>query len=286
MNAKRQTRQCESTACSHRKWPWRAWLEPPPRGLSLDGHWYCSSECFQRALISALEPLLAVTARPQPAPHRVPLGLLMLSRGTVDNDQLKTALKAQKDSGSGRVGEWLRHIGAVTEEQVTQALGLQWSIPVFPLDRSRRYLECAHLVPFPLLEAVEMIPVHYLPASRHLYMAFVDRINYTALYSVEKMLDCHTEQCLASQSHIQQALNELRSKPGPAEILVDKLVDPGQIAEMTLDYVSRLGAEGVRVSGFGGFIWIRILAPAGFSDLLFQVSKYRLESDLATAPEE
>jgi hypothetical protein len=252
----------------------------------LDGHWYCSAECFRRALVSALELLLTVTARPHSAPHRVPLGLLMLSRGYVDNDQLKMALKAQKDSGSGRVGEWLRHIGAVTEEQVTQALGLQWSIPVFPLDRTRRYLECAHLVPFPLLEAVEMIPVHYLPASRHLYMAFVDRINYTALYSVEKMLDCHTEQCLASQSHVQQALNELRTKPRPAEIMFDKLVDPGQIAETTLEYVSRFAAEGVRVSGFGGFIWIRILASAGFSDLLFQVSRDRPEVDLPTAPEE
>jgi hypothetical protein len=210
----------------------------------------------------------------------------MLSRGIVDGEQLKMALKAQKDSGTGRVGEWLRHIGAVTEEQVTQALGLQWSIPVFPLNRSRRYLEYAHLIPFPLLEAVEMIPVHYLPASRHLYMAFVDRINYTALYSVEKMLDCRTEQCLASQSDVQQALIELRSTPRPAQVLFDNLVEPGQIAATALDYVSRLAAEGVRVSGFGGFIWIRILAPSGFSDLLFQVSRDRLDVDLPTAPEE
>jgi hypothetical protein len=212
--------------------------------------------------------------------------LLLLSRGTVDNDQLKKALQAQKDSGSGRVGEWLRHMGAVTEEQVTQALGLQWSIPVFPLPGTRRYLEYAHLIPFPLLEAVEMIPVHYLPASRYLYMAFVDRINYTALYSVEKMLDCRTEQCLASQSHIRQALDELRSMPRPAEIRVDNLDDPRQIAETALDYFSRCGAEGARVSGFGGFIWIRILAAAGFSDLLFQVSGDRPETVLPTGPEE
>ena len=143
----------------------------------------------------------------------------MLSRGLVDNEQLKKALKAQKESGSGRVGEWLRHIGAVSEEQVTQILGLQWSIPVFPLNQSRRFLECAHLVPFPLLEVAEMVPVHHIPTSQHLYVAFVDRVNYSALYAVEKMLECHTEPCLAVQSQVLQALNELRGRPRPVEFL-------------------------------------------------------------------
>src|SRR5579863_8981934 len=63
---------------------------------------------------------------------------------------------------TGRVGEWLRHLGAVTEEQVTQVLGLQWSIPVFPLGQSRRFLECARLVPLPLLKVAEMLPVHHI----------------------------------------------------------------------------------------------------------------------------
>jgi hypothetical protein len=278
-------RQCESPACSYRKRPWRAWLEPL-RGLSLDGRWYCSSECFLRALTSAIEQLLPVTAQPQTAAHRVPLGLLMLSRGYVDNEQLRKALKAQKDSGSGRVGEWLRHVGAVTEEQVTQALGLQWSIPVFPLNQTRQYLECAHLVPLPLLKVAEMVPVHYIAASRHLYMAFVDRINYTALYSVEKMLECHTEPCLALQSHVHKALEELQSSPHPAEVAIDKLSEPIEMANTTLSYASRLGADSVRISGFGGFVWIRIFSPSVSSDVLFQVSRDRPEACISTASQE
>src|SRR5208337_4688126 len=106
----------------------------------LDGHWYCCPECFERALAAAVGQSLPGMVQPPAAPHRVPLGLLMLSRGLVDNEQLKKALKAQKDSGSGRVGEWLRHIGAVSEEQVRQILGVQWSIPIYPLNQSRRFL--------------------------------------------------------------------------------------------------------------------------------------------------
>jgi hypothetical protein len=272
----RALRQCESPACSRRRRLWRAWLDPG-RGHSLDGHWYCSPACFEQALAFAIGQALPGTAQPSSPTHRVPLGLLMLSRGFVDNDQLKRALKAQKDSGSGRVGEWLRHIGAVNEEQVTQMLGLQWSIPVFPLSQSRRYLECAHLVPYPLLEAVEMVPVHYLPNSQILYVAFVDRVNYSALYALEKMLACHTEPCLSSQSQLAQALAELGTRHQPVNTLADNVSDPWEIAIAISVHASKLGSTDVRVSGFGGFIWARVLAPSGHTDVLVQARKNRPE---------
>jgi len=266
------TRRCESPACSRRRGLWRAWLEPI-RGHSLDGHWYCSPECFEQALAFAIGQLLPGTAQPTAMPHRVPLGLLMLSRGLVDNEQLKKALKAQKDSGGGRVGEWLRHIGAVSEEQVTQILGLQCSVPVFPLNQSRRFLECAHLVPYLILETAEMVPVHFLPASQHLYMAFVDRINFSALYAVEKILECHTEPCLVLQSHLLQALKELRSRPRPPEILVENISEPGEMASTILAHAAKQGSTDVRISGFDGFMWARILSPREHADILFRFTK-------------
>ncbi len=218
----------------------------------------------------AIGQVLPGTAQPTAKTHRVPLGLLMLERGFVDNDQLKQALKAQKDSGSGKVGEWLRHIGAVNEEQVTQMLGLQWSIPVFPLNQSRRYLEYADLVPYPLLEAAEMVPVHYLPNSQMLYVAFIDRVKHSALYALEKMLQCHTEPCLALQSHLLQALKELSSRHAPVDVLANDISDPCEIAAAISVHATKLEATDVRVSGFCGFIWARILAPTGSSDVLVQ----------------
>ncbi len=269
MNADRSTRQCESTECPRRRRLWRTWFEPL-RGYSLDGHWYCSPECFERALASAFAQFLPGRPQPLVKAHRVPLGLLMLSRGLVNNEQLKKALRAQKDSGSGRVGEWLRHIGAVSEEQVTQILGMQLSIPVFPLNQSRRFLECAHLVPFSILEVAEMLPVHHLPTSQHLYVAFVDRINYSALYAVEKMLECHTEPCVAMQSQVLQALNELRGRPRPVEVLMDSISEPWEMAAAILAQAERQGATDVRACGFDGCIWVRLYSPPGYTDILFQ----------------
>jgi hypothetical protein len=280
MRIERVIRRCESPVCTHRTHLWRAWFDSP-QGYSLDGRWYCSSECFERALVAAIEGASTQADQTPAKSHRVPMGLLMLSRGMVDSEQLKRALKAQKDSGTGRVGEWLRHIGAVTEEQVTQILGLQWSIPVFPLDKSRRFLECAQLVPFRLLELTEMIPVAPVPASQQLFVAFVDRINYSALYAVEKMLACHTEPCLAMQSQIMKALNELRSRPRPLEILGGYQSDPLEMARIIASHFDRTNALDVRLSGFRSFIWVRMVAPAGYTDILFQSRRNKDENLLA-----
>jgi hypothetical protein len=108
-------------------------------------------------------------------------------------------------------------------------------------------------------------------------VAFVDRINYSALYAVEKMLKCHTEPCLALQSQVVKALNELRGRPRPAEILVDNISDPGEMASTILAQAVSLGAMDVRVSGFDSFIWARILSPSRYTDLLFQAPKNRPE---------
>jgi hypothetical protein len=272
LNVDRLAKQCEYPACSHRRRLWKAWLDPV-RGYSLEGRWYCSPECFEQAVTSVVSQMLRVRPHPPAVTHRAPLGLLMLSRGLVDSAQLKQALKAQKESGAGRVGEWLRHIGAVTEEQVTQVLGLQCSIPVFPLKQSRQFLDCARLVPLPLLEVAEMVPVHHIPSNRHLYVAFVDRINYSALYALEKMLECHTEPCLAVQSHIVQALEELRGRPQAFEVLIDNISEPTQIAGSIMSHVLRLSGTNVRVSGFDGLIWSRIISPSGPTDVLFQAAQ-------------
>jgi len=276
MNAEQFLRQCESPNCTRRRRLWRGWLEPA-RGLSLDGRWYCSSECFAEALASAITQFMPGTARPAGKAHRVPLGLLMLSRGLVDNEQLKKALKAQKDAGSGRVGEWLRHIGAVSEEQVTQILGLQWSIPVFPLNQSRRYLQCGKLLPFSLLQMAEMVPVHHITTSQLLYMAFTDRVNYSALYAVETMLECRTEPCLAAQSQLLNALNDLRSTPRPLEIVVNNVSDPGEMARTISAHARSLGASSARVTGFDGFIWARLFAASGYTDVMFHAHQRQPE---------
>jgi len=237
----------------------------------LEGHWYCSPECLEAALGDLLEALVAAADREPALTHRVPLGLLMLSQGLVSHDQLKEALKAQRASGGGRIGDWLRHLGAATEEQITRALGMQWSLPVFPLGTSRNYVECAELVPLPLLEQARMLPAHFISRSRYLYVAFADRIDYTTLCALEKMLDCRTEPCLAPQTAIEQALSELRRRPRPAELVFDSVMNHNEIARAVCHHASSLAAEEIRAAACANRIWIQIAVPSGTTHLLFRM---------------
>ena len=269
MSLQRIFHRCENQLCPNHRQPWRA-LFRRSQGISLHGRWHCSLACFEKSMSEMFARLLPTLTRRKPKDHRLPLGLLMLSRGLIRDDKLKAALKAQRESGSGRVGEWLQHLGAATEQQITTALGMQWSCPVFPLESHRRFLEHAGLVPFPVLQLSHMVPVHYLPASRFLYVAFADGIDYPVLYAIEQMLECHTEPCLADQSSLQRALEELRRETRPAEILFTSLNDPQKMASKTRTYAAKLDAREVQMVGCGEHLWVRLETSGQTRNLLFQ----------------
>jgi hypothetical protein len=60
----------------------------------------------------------------------MPLGLLMLSRGFVDEVQVRSALLAQQRERRDKIGQWLQRMGFATERQVVTALALQYATPV------------------------------------------------------------------------------------------------------------------------------------------------------------
>jgi hypothetical protein len=270
-NPKRLSRPCENPACPITPRIWRTWLEQT-QGILINGRWHCSPKCSERALASIFSRLIPEAKPVQAKSHRIPLGLLMLSRGLVREEDLKAALAAQRDSGSGRVGEWLRHLGAATELQVTRALGMQWSLPVFPLERMPAPLACSDLLPSAILEAGQMVPVHFAPQTGHLYIAFADRVNYTFLYAVERMLRCRTEPCLGLQTEIRKALEAIRQKPRPKEVFLDGVQDPKEMAIIAMSHAVKLATEEVETVGCAEFIWVRMRAPDGTSDLLFHFS--------------
>lgn len=266
--------RCANRYCPNngRRWPG---LLRKGEGILLQGLWHCSLDCFEKTLLEKLVQGQPPTTRPRRKVHRIPLGLLLLSNGVISDEKLKAALKAQRESGKGRVGDWLRQFGVVTEQQITAALGTQWSCPVFPLENRREFLECASLVPLPILEPSRMVTVHYLPSSRLLYVAFADWIDYTTLYAIEQMLECRTEPCLAKQTALESALEEIRSQPRPPEVMFDSVCNPQEIAHTARSYVTKLGIPEVRMVVCWEHLWVRLQSPSQTTNLLF-----RLASDM------
>ena len=238
------------------------------RGICLDHSWFCSPQCFEKAarkyFARARLPVL-----PAPAPrHRIPLGLLMLSRGQLTNPQLRQALEAQSAEGRGRVGRWLETLGFATEAQVTAALGLQWGCPVLP-PFAASDMRCSGMLPFRLMEKFHMLPIQYVGATRMLYIAFSEGVEYTALYAIEQMLDCRTEACLIRHSSMENVFERLGHERRPGELLFEGERDPEEMARITCSYVLKLGAGHNRIVACGQYFWVRLLGAGESTDLLF-----------------
>jgi len=262
--------KCTNPHCPHQRGVLQTLLHRPSPGLLLHKQWLCSPECLHQVLVPFLTPLIESTRASQAAKaHRFPLGLLLHSSGMISKESLHSALAAQRETGEGRVGDWLLRQGAVTEAQITQALARQWSLPVYPLEGWEQPSDCTHLLPFSLLDTFHMLPVHYLPASGLLYVAFSTKVDYTALYAIEQMLEFRTQPCVVQESYLDKVLKTLHQQSHATGIPIAKVLRPSIISSATIQEVQRFGAQEVRVVGCANNIWVRLRAPVIVRDLLF-----------------
>jgi hypothetical protein len=276
MNRRSSLRDCDNASCRHARhsrWPVFGRKFNAGRGLELNRRWYCGPDCFEEAARLEISRMFSAVTQRRPRQHRIPLGLVLLSRGFIDNHRLQEALQAQREARRGRLGEWLVELGAVSEDQVTTALAIQWSCPVFPLERDHHFVNCAGMVPLPILEAVRMAIVDYLPAGLSLYVAFANGIDHCALQALEEMYRCRTQPCIARESSLQQVLEAIRSFPRPPEIMIDNTRDPLEMAQTLRSYVAAKTAEQVRIVKCEAYIWAQLEKSSQPTNVLFRLSE-------------
>lgn len=259
---------CEDPQCNGSRRVWRR-MWSRHSWIRLQGGSYCAAECFEKAAALCFERARTLRASAKPVQHRIPLGLLLLSRGRLTNSQLRTALEAQRTNRHGRIGEWLESLGFATEQQITAALGVQWSCPVLQ-SSAIADSTCARMLPLRLLQSFRMLPIQFVASTRIFYLAFSDGLDYTALYAVEQMLHCRTEACLTNRSMLEQGLERIAHEPRQGDLHFEGCHGAQEMARITCDYVIKLGAEEVQVVGCGEYVWTRLESQSNFSNLLFR----------------
>ncbi|HEY3989111.1 MAG TPA: hypothetical protein VGM02_07425 [Acidobacteriaceae bacterium] len=126
--------------------------------------------------------------QPSPAERalRMPLGLILLSRGWISHRELQEALAAQRRAQDGRIGEWLRRLHGVSEETITKALGIQWSCAVLPSGMPSLAL-APSLIPAFLRNHYGLALLRQ-GSDATLYLAGKYRAEHAAAHAVEHML--------------------------------------------------------------------------------------------------
>lgn len=222
---------------------------------------YCRLECLELAVVEVLSRMRPEGRNTIRAAHRIPLGLLLLSRQQLTAVQLRAALAAQREAGHGKLGVWLRALGYVSEQELTAALARQWSCPLL---RSREPAIASgrtNSIPALLLESFQMIPVEMVEATRTLLIAFSEGLDYGVLYAIEQMLGYRTEACLVCPSTLQKSLRALVRQRESSDIVFDRTEDIGECARIIVNYSSKVGAEQIKLARCGDYLWIRLERP-------------------------
>jgi len=213
--------------------------------------------------------VIAEPRRARSRGHRLPLGLSLLSQGLVDQDALRDALELQRTHKQGRIGDWLQKLGVVNEQQITESVARQWNCAVYPLRSDNLDSETAHLVPYPVLKSLKMLPVHHSLHARSVHIAFCQAVDYSALHAVEQMLDVKTVACFAQESEINSALQRFAEHPRPFLRVAQESCEAREIARLCRIHFLQADGKDAKVLRCGPYLWVRILAKEPV-DLLFR----------------
>jgi len=239
------------------------------KGIQIAEDWFCGAECLEFALTQRFANLTH-SARPAETKRaaRFPLGLMLFSRGSMNEEQFKAALENHRVSGE-RIGDVALHMGFVNEEQVADALSAQWGYPVFSMKNVP--MELPVMVPLRLVELHQMLPIQFIEDSGKLLIGFATRIEHAVLQGVERMLGHISAPCFITISEFKARAQNFPERSGAAEFVYDAIATPAQIAESVKDRVVQSGAAELRYARCREYLWVRLTGLPQPLDLLFRL---------------
>lgn len=134
------------------------------------------------------------------------LGEILLEKGKITREQIDKALEEQKKKGivQKRIGSYLVDLGFVTEEDITEALGMQFNLPVMRLDGLRIKQEVIDLVPETIAKRFNIIPIFNI--HDELTLAVSDPTDINLLDIVSSETKCKVTPVIAPYSEISRSI--------------------------------------------------------------------------------
>ena len=133
------------------------------------------------------------------------LGELLLERGIINQSQLDKALKIQKEKG-GLIGQILVMLGYVTEEEIAQALTIQYGFPYLPLESYEVSPEVIKLIPENVAKQYNLIAIDKIEDL--ITIAMSNPLNVQAIEDVELITKCKVQVFVSTMTDINNAVKK------------------------------------------------------------------------------
>jgi len=154
------------------------------------------------------------------------LGELLTKASLITQDQLKDALKVQKDTG-GKLGETLIKLGFVSEEDITECLSQQFGVPSINLAHFEIDGSVIKLIPADVARKYNILPVNKTGAT--ITIAMADPTNVFAMDDIKFMTGYNVEPVVASELGIKAAIDNYYGSTSSLEL--KKVMEDLQQAE-------------------------------------------------------
>lgn len=133
------------------------------------------------------------------------LGELLVERGIIDSVQLEKALKVQRERG-GLIGQIFVVLGFAKEEEIAQALTVQYGFPYLPLDCYDINSEAVKLIPENVARQYNLIAIDKI--GDLLTIAMSNPLNTQATEDVEMLTKCKVQVFVATMTDINNSIKK------------------------------------------------------------------------------
>ncbi len=243
---------CANQSCTS------AWLHPLRSRTApiFENGWTCSAECTRAVIQVAIHREMHGHSAERPVHrHRIPLGLLMLEHGWIEQEQLRAALDAQRQAGTGRIGSWLVKLGVVNEEMVTRAVALQWSCPVMSVEEHSP-AAAATILPRFLAETFEVLPLRAAETTA-LYLGFENAPDPVLALAIGRMTGRRVECGVVRESEFRTAIRRMLDAEFPNVLRIEAV--SWAAAGLTLAReVERARPAASRLVRLRDYLWLRL----------------------------
>ncbi|MBN1353111.1 MAG: hypothetical protein JW994_00380 [Candidatus Omnitrophica bacterium] len=137
------------------------------------------------------------------------LGELLIERGIVTKAQLDKALQVQKEKG-GLIGQILVVLGFTNEEEIAQALTVQYGFPYLPLENYELNKEIVKLIPENVARQYGLVAVDRIGDTITVSMS--NPLNIKALEDIELLTKCKAQVFVSTLTGINNAIDKFYSK--------------------------------------------------------------------------
>lgn len=137
------------------------------------------------------------------------LGELLMEKGLINQAQLDKALKIQKDKG-GLIGQIFVALGYVKEEEIAQALTVQYGFPYLPLESYEISADMIKLIPENVAKQYNLIAIDKI--GNLLTISMSNPLNIQAVEDIEMLSGCKVQVFISTMTDIANAIKRYYGK--------------------------------------------------------------------------